>query len=249
MTRRQRRAQVLFHLPASRPDHLRITTVQQFQQGVEHFGAKSQLGQLAGDVAAAANDNIGSLPPRVVIGKVGTQPVLDSELKQAFWGKTVDGVNKIVSKNQARDMIAEWRRNGQRIVFTNGCFDILHIGHITLLHTAADQGDKLIVGLNSDRSVAVIKGPRRPIVPAEQRAEILSGLNCIDFITLFDEPDPFNLIRLIRPDVLVKGGDWPEDQIIGADIVKADGGKVVRVPLIKGNSTTAIIEKILKNYA
>ena len=157
--------------------------------------------------------------------------------------------NKILALEALQEKLQALRRKGHRIVFTNGCFDILHVGHLRYLTAARQEGDLLVVGLNSDRSVAVIKGPRRPIVPAEQRAEILSGLNCIDFITLFDEQDPFNLIRLIRPDVLVKGGDWPEDQIIGADIVKADGGKVVRVPLIKGNSTTAIIEKILKNYA
>ena len=157
--------------------------------------------------------------------------------------------NKILALEALQEKLQALRRKGHRIVFTNGCFDILHVGHLRYLTAARQEGDLLVVGLNSDRSVAVIKGPRRPIVPAEQRAEILSGLKCIDFITLFDEPDPFNLVRLIRPDVLVKGGDWPEDQIIGADIVKADGGKVVRVPLIKGNSTTAIIEKILKNYA
>jgi D-beta-D-heptose 7-phosphate kinase/D-beta-D-heptose 1-phosphate adenosyltransferase len=156
--------------------------------------------------------------------------------------------NKILDPETLQEKLQASHRKGHRIVFTNGCFDILHVGHLRYLTAARQEGDLLVVGLNSDRSVAEIKGPRRPIVPEQQRAEILSGLSCIDYVTLFDEPDPFNLIQLIRPDVLVKGDDWPEDQIIGADIVKADGGKVVRVPLVKGNSTTAIIDKILKNY-
>ena len=157
--------------------------------------------------------------------------------------------NKILDPQTLQEKLQALRRKGRRVVFTNGCFDILHVGHLRYLAAARQEGDLLVVGLNSDRSVIAIKGPRRPIVPEGQRAEILAGLSCIDFITLFDEPDPFNLIRLIRPDVLVKGDDWPEDKIIGADIVKADGGKVVRVPLVKGNSTTAIIEKILSNYS
>ena len=156
--------------------------------------------------------------------------------------------NKILDRETLQEKVKALQRKGHRTVFTNGCFDILHVGHLRYLTAARQEGELLVVGLNSDRSVAEIKGPRRPIVPEQQRAEILSGLSCIDFITLFDEPDPFNLIQLIHPDVLVKGDDWPEDQIIGADIVKADGGKVVRVPLVKGNSTTAIIDKILKNY-
>ena len=157
--------------------------------------------------------------------------------------------NKVVDLETLQKRLQPLRRKGRRVVFTNGCFDILHIGHVRYLTTARQQGDLLIVGLNSDQSVVAIKGPKRPIVPEEQRAEVLAGLWCIDFITLFHEPDPLRLIRAIHPDVLVKGDDWPEDQIIGADDVKAGGGKVVRVPLVKDSSTTRIIETIINNYA
>ena len=155
---------------------------------------------------------------------------------------------KVLSLKALLEKLLPLREKGDRIVFTYGWFDIVPVWHVRSLSAARADGDLLILGLNSDRSVATIKGPQRPIVPEDQRAEVLAGLWCIDFITLFDEPDPFNLIRALRPDVLVKGDDWPEDQIIGADIVKAGCGKVVRVPLAQGSSTTLIIEQIIKNY-
>jgi D-beta-D-heptose 7-phosphate kinase/D-beta-D-heptose 1-phosphate adenosyltransferase len=180
----------------------------------------------------------------IVIGKVGTQPILESELKQALWSRTLDGVNKIVSKDQARDLIAGWRRNGQRIVFTNGCFDILHIGHIKLLHAAADQGDKLIVGLNSDLSVKKLKGDSRPIVPEAERAALLSSIKGVDLVVFFQEETPVELIRSFKPDIIVKGGDYTPEQVVGHEIVEQAGGKVVIVPLIEGVSTTKVIESI-----
>jgi D-beta-D-heptose 7-phosphate kinase/D-beta-D-heptose 1-phosphate adenosyltransferase len=180
----------------------------------------------------------------IVIGKVGTQPILESELKQALWSRTLDGVNKIVSKDQARDLIAGWRRNGQRIVFTNGCFDILHIGHIKLLHAAADQGDKLLVGLNSDLSVKKLKGDSRPIVPEAERAALLSSIKGVDLVVFFQEETPVELIRSFKPDIIVKGGDYTPEQVVGHEIVEQAGGKVVIVPLIEGVSTTKVIESI-----
>lgn len=137
------------------------------------------------------------------------------------------------------------KAGNQTVVFTNGCFDILHVGHVRYLAEAKSQGDVLVLGLNSDRSVREIKGPKRPIVPEAERAEVLAALESIDFISLFDEPDPLNLILAVMPQVLVKGADWPEDQIIGAKEVKEAGGKVVRVDLAEGASTTNIIKKIL----
>lgn len=190
---------------------------------------------------AAALANIAA---SIAIGKVGTQPILDSELKQALWGRTLDGVNKIVSKNQALDMITEWRRNGKRIGFTNGCFDILHIGHIKLLHAAADEGDKLIVGLNSDLSVKNLKGDSRPIVPETERAAILSNIKGVDLVVFFHEETPIELIRSFKPDIIVKGGDYTPEKVVGHDIVEQEGGKVVIVPLIDGISTTKVIESI-----
>ncbi len=140
------------------------------------------------------------------------------------------------------------RKANQRIVFTNGCFDILHAGHVRYLAAARREGDLLVVGLNSDQSARSIKGPKRPIVSQRQRAEVLAGLWCVDFIVIFDEPDPLLVIQTLRPDVLVKGGDWPEDRIIGADVVKSGGGRVVRVPVVAGISTTGIIERIIERY-
>lgn len=144
--------------------------------------------------------------------------------------------------------LAERKAAGRKIVFTNGCFDILHLGHVTYLQAARAMGDALVVGLNSDVSVRAIKGPLRPITPQNERAGVLAGLSCVDFVTFFDEPDPFNLISRIVPDVLVKGSDWPVDQIIGADVVLAAGGRVENADLVGNVSTTGIIERILERY-
>ena len=141
--------------------------------------------------------------------------------------------------------IAKARRDaGQRMVFTNGCFDILHAGHVSYLKEARRQGDFLVVGLNSDSSIREIKGPSRPVNSEEMRAAVLSGLGCVDYVTLFSDSTPERLIASILPDVLVKGADWAEDEIVGADIVKANGGWVVRIPFIHDTSTTETINKI-----
>ncbi len=136
------------------------------------------------------------------------------------------------------------RRAGKRIVFTNGVFDLLHPGHVRYLQQARALGDLLVVAVNSDRSVRANKGPDRPITPERERAEILSALVCVDAVTIFDEPTPYEAIQAIQPDVLVKGADWPHDAIVGRDIVEARGGRVVRVPVESGYSTTAIVERI-----
>lgn len=140
------------------------------------------------------------------------------------------------------------RQSGKKIVFTNGCFDILHMGHVHYLSAAKQQGDALVVGLNSDASVRKIKGRHRPIVPQDQRAIVLAGLESVDYVTVFDEPDPFVLIQNCRPDVLVKGEDWTEENIIGADLLKANGGIVVRAKVVSGVSTSGIIERIIHRY-
>jgi len=132
----------------------------------------------------------------------------------------------------------------ETIVFTNGCFDILHVGHIQLLRKARELGDTLVVGMNSDKSIRQIKGPNRPIIPEDERYIILKNLETVNAVIPFDEPDPLRLIKMINPDVLVKGGDWQLDTIIGADHVIKNGGSVVTVPLIEGRSTSDIIEKI-----
>ena len=149
-----------------------------------------------------------------------------------------------MTREGAVDLVARLRAAGKRIVFTNGMFDLLHIGHLRYLQHARTLGDALIVGLNSDRSVRANKGPQRPITPEAERAEVLEALSCVDGVVIFDEETPHDLIAAIQPDVLVKGADWAEGAIVGRDIVEARGGRVVRVALEPGQSTSAIIGKI-----
>jgi len=136
------------------------------------------------------------------------------------------------------------RAAGRRVVFTNGVFDILHPGHVRYLQHARALGDVLIIGLNADRSVRGNKGPSRPINPEQERAEVLAALECVDAVVVFDEDTPAGIIKAVQPDILVKGADWAEDAIVGRDTVEARGGRVVRVPVEQGFSTSAIIEKI-----
>lgn len=158
-------------------------------------------------------------------------------------------ISKIVEVKELINRIAPLRRSGKQVVFTNGCFDIMHAGHVRYLAAARSEGEILIVGINSDKSVKSIKGKNRPIVYQDQRAEVLAGLWCVDYIVFFDEPDPLRLIQAIKPDVLVKGEDWDEDKIIGADSVTADGGKVVRVTVVPDISTSMIIKRIISVYS
>ena len=157
--------------------------------------------------------------------------------------------HKLKELGELKDILNQRRNAGKQIVFTNGCFDILHAGHVRYLTAARREGDLLVVGLNSDRSVQRIKGPARPLVPQQQRSEVLAGLWCVDFIVIFNEPDPLQVIQSLRPDVLVKGDDWPDDRIIGADVVTSGGGKVVRIPVVPGISTSRIIERIAQRCA
>jgi rfaE bifunctional protein nucleotidyltransferase chain/domain len=150
----------------------------------------------------------------------------------------------ILSTDDAVAEVDRVRAAGGRIVFTNGVFDLLHPGHLRYLQQSRGLGDALVVGVNSDRSVRAIKGESRPVTPEHERAEILAALSCVDLVVLFDEDTPYALITRLRPDVLVKGADWPEEAMVGRDIVEARGGRVVRVPFEAGYSTTRIIEKI-----
>jgi len=155
---------------------------------------------------------------------------------------------KILSLDELAAAARGLRASGQRLVFTNGCFDLLHVGHVRYLAAARLEGDALAVGVNSDASVHRIKGPRRPIVPEAERAEVLAALACVDFVTVFTEPDPLRVILAVQPAVLVKGGDWPEEAVIGAEEVKRNGGRVVRVPVVEGAGTSRIIDRILERY-
>ncbi|MDF0652198.1 MAG: D-glycero-beta-D-manno-heptose 1-phosphate adenylyltransferase [Nitrospira sp. LK265] len=152
---------------------------------------------------------------------------------------------KVLPREQLLSSLADERTKGKRIVFTNGCFDLMHIGHTRYLQAARALGDILVVGVNSDASVRTLdKAPDRPIVPQEQRAEVLGALGCVDFVVIFEESDPLQLITAVQPDVLVKGGDWGIDRIIGRDIVEARGGVVKTIPLVPGISTTGLLQQI-----
>ncbi|MBF0241773.1 MAG: D-glycero-beta-D-manno-heptose 1-phosphate adenylyltransferase [Desulfamplus sp.] len=155
---------------------------------------------------------------------------------------------KLIDESEIATIINLHKLENHKIVFTNGCFDILHAGHVAYLDAASNQGDILVVGLNSDNSVKKIKGERRPIISQTQRAKVLAALECVDYVVIFDEPDPENLIKKIAPDVLVKGADWSEEKIIGSDFVKKLGGKVQRIELVPEISTTTIIERIVMRY-
>ena len=160
--------------------------------------------------------------------------------------KVVDLRAGIMTLHEAILQFGPQKRNGRRVVFTNGCFDLLHPGHIETLQKARSFGDALVVGVNSDRSVREMKGPGRPVLPEKERAEILAALECVDGVVIFDEPTPREIISALLPDVLVKGGDWASDAIVGREEVEAAGGKVVSIPVVAGHSTTAILEKIRK---
>lgn len=152
--------------------------------------------------------------------------------------------NKLKSVAEIISITAEARKKGLKVVFTNGCFDLLHRGHVHILRQAKAAGDLLIVALNSDRSVSRIKGPRRPVMPETDRVELIAAMEMVDYVVVFDEPDPYKLIDAIRPNVLAKGGDWKIKEVVGADIVERDGGQIAVIPYLKGFSTSEIIERI-----
>lgn len=152
--------------------------------------------------------------------------------------------DKVKSLDELKTLTALARTNGKIVVLTNGCFDLLHRGHVHLLRNAKALGDMLVVAINSDPSVKLIKGPTRPILSESDRLQLIASMEMVDYVLLFDEPDPYNIISILRPNILVKGGDWPAEEVVGGDIVQANGGKVVVIPYLKGFSTTEIIAKI-----
>ena len=156
---------------------------------------------------------------------------------------------KLLARDDLSALLLKTRSPVRPVVFTNGCFDLLHVGHVRYLAAARALGGLLVVGLNSDASVRRIKGPLRPIIGQEQRAEVLSGLACVDFVTIFDEPDPLALIETLQPDVLAKGADWDLADIIGADAVLSRGGRVERISIVPGASTSGIIDTIVERYS
>ena len=180
----------------------------------------------------------------IVIGKVGTVPIQREELLGALSPETEDtSESRVMPLELLMEKVAAWRSRGLRVVFTNGCFDLLHVGHVTLLEQARHMGDRLIVAVNSDRSVRGLKGRRRPVVRQQDRARIVSALSAVDAVVVFDEATPLRLIETLRPDVLVKGGDYAESDVVGAAEVRGWGGRLELVPLVAGCSSTALIER------
>jgi D-glycero-beta-D-manno-heptose 1-phosphate adenylyltransferase len=152
--------------------------------------------------------------------------------------------DKIVDRSTLTTRVAAARSAGKRVVFTNGCFDVLHVGHVRLLARARAAGDLLVVGVNGDASVRRLKGPERPLVPGTARAEVLSALAAVDLVCIFDEDTPAALIAAVEPDVLVKGGDWAAERVVGRDVVEARGGHVLIIPVVEGFSTTTLVQRI-----
>ncbi len=187
---------------------------------------------------------LANLAAGIVIAKLGTVPVTRDELLGAVRAAADPYQGKTLSLPQLIEKIRVWRAAGEHIVFTNGCFDLLHVGHVTLLEQCKRLGDRLIIGINSDASVSRLKGPTRPIIGQAERARLLSALAASDAVVIFDEATPIELIRAIRPDVLVKGGDYTEATVVGADEVSAWGGRVELVPLVAGFSTTEIVRRM-----
>ncbi|GAB4262481.1 MAG: hypothetical protein Kow0092_12850 [Deferrisomatales bacterium] len=152
--------------------------------------------------------------------------------------------DKIVELPELLAALAPLRRRGKRVVFTNGCFDLLHPGHVLYLEAARDLGDVLVVGLNADASVTRLKGPTRPVLSQGERATVLAGLRSVDYVVVFEEDTPLRVIEALRPDVLVKGGDWAPEAIVGRRVVEAAGGRVLTIPFRPGHSTTGIVERL-----
>jgi len=180
-----------------------------------------------------------------VVGKVGTVPVNREELLAELISQdSVEQADKICELDTLLVRVKQWKQQKKRIVFTNGCFDLLHAGHVTYLEAARKTGDKLILGLNTDRSVSALKGPSRPVIHEADRARVLAALEAVDAVILFDEDTPLKLIDAIRPDIIVKGSDYTEDQVVGGKEVKSWGGKVALIDIVPGRSTSSIIEKL-----
>jgi D-beta-D-heptose 7-phosphate kinase / D-beta-D-heptose 1-phosphate adenosyltransferase len=189
--------------------------------------------------------HLANLAAGVVVGHRGTAAITAAELAAAIAGEAaLEQAAKVRTLAGMRSQVDAWRAAGERVVFTNGCFDLLHVGHVTYLERARRHGQRLVVGLNTDRSVRALKGPARPLIGEQDRARVLAALAAVDGVVLFDEDTPIELIRALRPDVLAKGADYREDEVVGAAEVKAWGGQVVLVPLVAEQSTSAIVARM-----
>ncbi len=198
----------------------------------------------SGGASLADAVQLANVAAGIEVEKIGVVPVVREEIAAELARRTAHSGRKLVDLAELKEEVARRRQAGQRIVFTNGCFDLLHVGHLQYLQAARALGDCLIVAINSDRSVRRLKGPDRPVIGERDRAQLLAGLECVDYVVVFDEETPHRLLRELRPDVLVKGGTYREDQVVGREVVLGYGGEVVVGPVIPGLSTTAIVERI-----
>ncbi len=200
---------------------------------------------IAGGLQVRTAVELANMAAGIVVGKVGTVPIAHHELIAALTPASgIAAGEKILDRDRLAARIAEWRAAGQSIVFTNGCFDLLHVGHVTLLEDCHRFGSKLVLGLNSDASVSRLKGPSRPIVGERERSRVMAALAAVDAVVLFDEDTPLELIRAVRPNVLVKGGDYSVETVVGHEDVIAMGGRVEIVPTVEGFSTTNIVRRL-----
>jgi D-beta-D-heptose 7-phosphate kinase/D-beta-D-heptose 1-phosphate adenosyltransferase len=200
-------------------------------------------GQTLPEAARLAN-----LAAGIAVSKLGTSTVTPEEIIEEVGRGHRDSVAKVKNLDVLASLVNREKEKGKRVVFTNGCFDLLHAGHVKYLQKARSFGDILILGLNSDASVRRLKGANRPLIDEEERAHLLAALDCIDYVVLFDEDTPLRLIKTLRPDVLVKGGDYTREGVVGHEVVESYGGRVELVKFVDGKSTTGIIEKILQRY-
>ena len=231
-----------------RPDHAPLHLPARAREVFDVTGAgDTVISTLAAAIAAGEElpqaVALANLAAGIVVGKLGTACISAPELRRAV--QREEGSERgVMTVEQLLTAVEDARAEGEKIVFTNGCFDILHAGHVTYLEQARAQGDRLVVAVNDDGSVSRLKGPGRPINSVDRRMAVLAGLEAVDWVVCFSEDTPENLLAQVRPDVLVKGGDYGVDQVVGADLVKAYGGVVKVLGLVENSSTTAIVEKI-----
>ncbi len=204
---------------------------------------------VAGGLDLAEAARLANVAAGIAVGKLGTSIVTPDEIITAVAASHRDSDSKVKSREVLAGIIEQEQTRGRRVVFTNGCFDLLHAGHVKYLQAARHLGDLLVLGLNSDASVRRLKGSKRPLIGEDERAHILAALDCVDYVCLFDDDTPLELIMALKPQILVKGGDYTADGVVGKEIVESYGGRVELIPFVDGKSTTNIIEKVLERYA
>ena len=233
-------------LITERTDHLSATAKQVFDvSGAGDTVIATLAAGLIHGLSPLESLSLANIAAGVVVGKVGTVPITKPDLVYAL--ATAQGseqAHKVSDLAELLQKVSAWKQQGQKIVFTNGCFDLLHAGHVTYLEGAKKRGDKLVLGLNTDRSVSALKGPTRPVVNENDRARVLAALESVDAVILFDEDTPLNLINAIKPNIIAKGSDYTADQVVGGEEVLSWGGEIALIDLVEGRSTTNLIKKM-----